>query len=68
MDVPDGSSWTLEIDCVQPVLLYAGMKIAQLTFMAIEGPRKPYKGRYSNQGAEPQPSKYHESDPSADTV
>lgn len=66
MDVPEGSSWTLEIHCVQPAILYAGMKIAQLTFMSIEGQRNPYKGRYAHQGAEPQPSKYHEDEPPFD--
>ena len=48
--------WTLEITCVHPVRLYPGMRIAQVTFFTLEGERKPYSGRYGNQGG-PTPSR-----------
>lgn len=50
--------WTLEIDVVKPVRVYAGMRIAQMTFMTMVGGRDPYRGRYQNQpGAVP--SRFH---------
>lgn len=36
-DVGFCNSWTLEISCVQPVRIYAGMPIGQLIYFAVEG-------------------------------
>jgi dCTP deaminase len=36
-DVGFCNSWTLEISCVQPVRVYAGMPIGQLIYFMIEG-------------------------------
>jgi dCTP deaminase len=43
--------WTLEITAVHPVRVYAGMRIAQVAFFALEGGRKPYAGKYQGQRA-----------------
>lgn len=37
---------TLEISAVLPTKIYAGDRIGQLTFFTLEGPRRPYVGRY----------------------
>lgn len=50
--------WTLEITCVRPVKIYAGMRIAQLTFTSLIGERQPYAGKYKNQ-ADPTASLIH---------
>ncbi|MBX7551545.1 deoxycytidine deaminase [Streptomyces sp. tea 10] len=39
-------SWTLEIVAVQPLRVYAGMRIGQVSFWAPEGHRQPYQGYY----------------------
>lgn len=49
MHRPGGCEWTLEITVSRPVRIYPLVRIAQITFMRLEGERKPYKGRYSNQ-------------------
>lgn len=36
-DVGFCNTWTLEISCVQPVRVYAGMPIGQLIYFAVEG-------------------------------
>jgi len=36
-DVGFCNAWTLEISCVQPVRIYAGMPIGQLIYFAIDG-------------------------------
>ena len=36
-DVGFCNAWTLEISCVQPVRIYAGMPIGQLIYFALEG-------------------------------
>ncbi len=53
--------WTMEIQCIYPVRIYAGMKIGQLTFFTITGERKPYSGRYQDQ-AGPTPSRLWQGD------
>lgn len=41
--------WTLELHCVQPVRIYAGMEICQIYYHTIEGKVKPYSsGKYQN--------------------
>ncbi len=41
-DVGFSNTWTLEISCVQPVRVYAGMPIGQLIYFAIEGDIENY--------------------------
>lgn len=50
---------TLELWCVQPVRVYAGMRLAQVTFHTIEGERSPYRGRYQG-SAGVVASRFHE--------
>jgi dCTP deaminase len=38
--------FTLEITVVHPTILRPGMRLAQVTFMTVEGDRRPYRGRY----------------------
>lgn len=59
MDRPDGCPWTLELSVVQPVRIYAGVRIGQLTYYTLEGERKPYRGKYA-QDAGPAASRMHE--------
>lgn len=42
-------TWTLEISCIEPVVIRPGMRIAQLRYYQIKGDRKPYNGRYQSQ-------------------
>ncbi len=41
-DVGFCNHWTLEISCVQPVRIYAGMPIGQLIYFAVEGDIENY--------------------------
>lgn len=61
-DVGFGGHWTLELVCVQPIRIYAGMKIAQIVYNDItEMPKVSYDkkedAKYSNQGKDPVASK-----------
>jgi dCTP deaminase len=61
-DVGFSGHWTLELSCVQPIKIYAGMKIAQICYHDIsEMPSIDYASKadakYSNQGSNPVPSK-----------
>lgn len=47
-DVGFSNHWTLEISCVQPVRVYAGMPIGQLIYFAIEGGIENYYNRKPN--------------------
>lgn len=47
--------WTLEMTSLFPVRLYPGMEICQIYYHALQGLRKPYRGRYQNQ-VQPQES------------
>lgn len=51
--------WTLEMTVVHPVLVYPGMRIAQVSFSAARGDRsRQYKGKYGAEDARrPQPSR-----------
>jgi len=41
--------WTLEIHCVQPIRIYAGVGICQIYYHSIEGEYEPYiSGKYQN--------------------
>ena len=54
-DVGFKGFWTLEIHCVQPVKLYAGIEICQIYYHAIEGDYDTYdSGKYQdNTGIQP---------------
>ena len=46
-DVGFEGFWTLEITCVQPVIIYPNIEIGQLFFHTIEGEYENYKsGKY----------------------
>jgi dCTP deaminase len=48
-DVGFSGFWTLEIFCVQPIRIYAGVEICQIYYHAIEGDYELYKsGKYQN--------------------
>jgi dCTP deaminase len=48
-DVGFKGYWTLEIHCVQPIRIYAGVGICQIYYHAIEGEYEPYNsGKYQN--------------------
>jgi len=47
-DVGFCNSWTLEISCVQPVRIYAGMPIGQLIYFAVEGEIENYYNKKKN--------------------
>ena len=41
--------WTLEIHCIQPIRIYAGVAICQVYYHSIEGDYDPYiSGKYQN--------------------
>lgn len=47
-DVGFCNTWTLEISCVHPVRVYAGMPIGQLIYFAVEGDIENYYNKKSN--------------------
>lgn len=47
-DVGFCNTWTLEISCIQPVRVYAGMPIGQLIYFAVEGDIANYYNKKSN--------------------
>ena len=48
-DVGFKGYWTLEIHCVQPVRVYAGVEVCQIYYHSIEGEYDPYtSGKYQN--------------------
>ena len=48
-DVGFAGYWTLELFCVQPVRIYAGVQIAQIYYHTITQPYERYtKGKYQN--------------------
>lgn len=52
-DVGFRGYWTLELAVIEPVKVYAGMRIAQLVYHTVVGEIEPYKGRYQdNKGVE----------------
>ncbi len=54
-DVGFAGYWTLEMFCVQPIRIYAGVEICQIFYHSIEGPFDTYKStKYQhNQGVQP---------------
>jgi dCTP deaminase len=47
-DVGFCNAWTLEISCVQPVRIYAGMPIGQLIYFTVEGDIENYYNTKKN--------------------
>ncbi len=48
-DVGFKGFWTLEILCVQPIRIYAGVEICQIFYHTVEGEYETYsKGKYQN--------------------
>ena len=47
-DVGFCNTWTLEISCVQPVRIYAGMPIGQLIYFMVDGEIKNYYNKKAN--------------------
>ena len=48
-DVGFSGYWTLEIFCIQPIRIYAGVEICQIFYHSIEGHYDTYKsGKYQN--------------------
>lgn len=43
--------YTLEVTCVLPVRLYAGMRVAQMRFHAVQGEVEEYRGNYVGEAA-----------------
>ncbi len=63
-DVGFQGTWTLEISCLKPVRVYAGMPIGQLIYFTVSStPLTPYNkkqnAKYNGQGAEPVESKMY---------
>lgn len=58
-DVGFSGFWTLEMFCVQPIRIYAGVEICQVFYHSIEGDYETYRGdgrsgKYqNNQGVQP---------------
>lgn len=52
-DIGFSGYWTLEISCIQPVVIYSNVKIGQLYFHEIEGDYITYNGKYNkNKGVQ----------------
>jgi len=39
-------NWTLELACIQPIRIYAGMEVCQISFEQAVGEVTPYAGKY----------------------
>jgi len=46
IDIGSINQWTLQMHCVQPLRVYPGMLIGQVTFWTVEGEIKLYNGKY----------------------
>ena len=47
-DVGFSNTWTLEISCVQPVRVYAGMPVGQLIYFKVDGEIENYYNKKQN--------------------
>lgn len=56
IDIGSVGQLTLQLHAVQPVRIYAGMRIAQVTFWCVDGPIELYQGKYQG-SVGPQPSR-----------
>jgi dCTP deaminase len=52
--------WTMELSVVEPLRIYAGIQIGQLTFTPLVGQRDPYQGKYQRQGLQPVESRIYQ--------
>lgn len=54
-DVGFAGYWTLEMHCVQPVMIFPGVEICQIYYHTLQGDYKPYQsGKYqNNNGVQP---------------
>jgi dCTP deaminase len=48
IDLGSINQWTLQLHCVQPIRIYPGMLIGQVTFWKTFGRRSLYRGKYRN--------------------
>jgi dCTP deaminase len=48
IDLGSINQWTLQLHCVQPLRIYPGMLIGQVTFWKTFGRRTLYNGKYQN--------------------
>ena len=48
IDLGSINQWTLQLHCIQPVRIYPGMLIGQVTFWKTFGRRTLYNGKYKN--------------------
>lgn len=48
VDLGAFGNWTMQLHCVQPVRIYPGMPIGQMTFWRISGQPLLYSGKYQN--------------------
>lgn len=55
-DVGFAGYWTLEIFCVQPIRIYAGVEICQIYYHSIEGEYEKYKSNKYQHNQSVQPS------------
>jgi len=46
IDIGSYNEWTLQLHAVQPIKIYAGMLIGQVTFWTVQGEIKLYNGKY----------------------
>jgi deoxycytidine triphosphate deaminase len=61
------AQWTLEITVVHPVMLYPGMRIAQIEFAMLHGERRPYTGKYQSSVGPVASRSWHESGAESDS-
>ncbi|MDQ0173375.1 dCTP deaminase [Paenibacillus tundrae] len=58
IDIGSHNQWTLQLHAVQPVKVYPGMMIGQVTFWEVQGEIELYKGKYQGLMG-PQPSQVY---------
>lgn len=59
IDIGSHNQWTLQLHAVQPVRLYAGMLVGQVTFWRVRGEIQLYDGKYQGSRG-PMASRIHE--------
>ena len=60
IDIGSVNQLTLQLHCVQPVILRKACLIAQVTFWEIRGPYRVYSGKYAQREAPVESLSYHE--------
>lgn len=46
IDIGSHNQWTLQLHCVQPLRIYPGMRVGQVTFWSVQGEIVLYTGKY----------------------